>query len=169
MNRDHAISRKLQGAIFAHLQEERAILERLKQAAIDVTECGFRSSLLIDRQSKLIAVQEELQHLGKQRELVRIAIARVTGVPSSEVRISHLQFQTLDETAALNAECSRLASLTADVQANLEIATRSLRSWSTVVGYMFGELMETSVTSQRYSANGLRVSNMGSGHIEMRS
>lgn len=145
------------------------MLQRMQDFAVGINRSGFEMRHLTEQQAGLSQIVGDLCAVQIQRQALRGAIARLCQCEPEAVVLSRIQLATPQADAALERYRRDLKERAQQVKACLQTAETTLRGWAGIVNFVLGELLGAAGTSDRYAANGQKVSSPRVGTIDVRT
>ncbi|WP_437227754.1 hypothetical protein SH661x_000537 [Planctomicrobium sp. SH661] len=165
----NALPPRLYEILLKHLQDEEGVLHRLQGLARNFNDGGYQSLSRVENQAELSGLLQDSLQLHQNRQGIRQAISQWMQCEPGSVRLSRLTLNSPAAEAELKQRREHLSQLAIESQATWKTIEESFRGWSGIVGFVLGELLDSSNTSDRYGANGQRVAVTRICSIDMRS
>lgn len=160
---------RLHEILLQHLQAEEEVLLRMRDFAGTVNEAGFQIRILVEQQVGLSQLMGDLFAVQMQRQALFGAIARLWGCPPDRVTLSRIRVEPASDKVRLEQRRLALAQLARQAQAGMQTAESTLRGWSGITNFVLGELLGSAGTSDRYTANGQRMTSPRVDFIDVRT
>lgn len=162
------LSNRIKQWLLTHLDEEAALLVRVREVATHMTAGGLRQANP--------GVTPELQELAGRindmqlrRAQLRVELSRTTQIPAEHIRLSQLDLGTPAETADFRSKCAALRLQSVQTISRVRLTSQALGQWQNILIDLLTEATGGTRSVERYGATGQRVAAAPAIRVEMRS